>query len=147
MNLIIDSELGVPLNAFLQEKLIPEMQEYFISSINNRKLEPFDEYINSLDNIQYGLPQGKKRYLSTKDLLLSCIYNLTYSISADDCIIEINSSKIAPNTNAKLLWIAKLVNYGNMQLAPYPLFTELFDHFADIFWDILKEYKEEEGVE
>lgn len=148
MNLIFElDDLDFPVEPFLQEKLIPEIQNYFISSINPQRLEPFDKFINDISNIQYGLPENKKRYISTYDLLIACIYNLVYKKMGRQCIIEINSTKNAPNTNAKLLWIAKLVNYGNMQLAPYPIITELFDHFANIFYRIVNEYKKEQDIE
>lgn len=148
MNLIFNlDDINFPLEPFLQYKLIPEIQNYFISSINPQRLEPFDRFINDMSNIQYGLPDNKKRYLSTYDLLITCIYNLVYKKTGEECRIEINSTKNAPNTNAKLLWIAKLVNYGNMQLAPYPIISDLFDHFANTFHNIVNEYKKEQGIE
>jgi hypothetical protein len=142
MNLIIENNSNIELDDLISNQLIDSMKNYFISSIRDDKLIAFDNYINSEKLFKSNLYKSKQDYISTKDLLIECIDNLVYTKNTNLYIIEINSKKNSKKLDAKLIYISKLINYGNMQLAPYPIFTELFDYYAEIFPKIFEEYME-----
>lgn len=114
------------LHPFILRQLIPQMRRYFIKSINKKQLIRFDEYLNQ----HRELFTEDNRHLSTYHILVECVNTLRCTKISETYIIEMDFNKNIKNSNAKLLWVAKLVNYGNMELTPYPIFSEMFNHFS-----------------
>ncbi|MGM9544317.1 MAG: hypothetical protein ACI3T9_04975, partial [Romboutsia timonensis] len=110
MNLIITDVKGKNINKFVNW-IIEQIQTYFIGSIKNSKLIKFDDYLQDFD---WGFKDNKKHYISTKQIIIGAIYNLRYKKSQDTYTIEIDPNILIPNTTAKFIDIAKLVNYGNV---------------------------------
>lgn len=139
MTLTVDNPDRLDLDGFISEKLIPEIQEIFPSMINDGKLISVNDFVNNTLKLS---PQG--RWINVKDVLLSAIYNLTYTEMPDGSyVISIDSNQIVPDTRAKIIEVAQLVNYGNMSVPSYPIFDEVFNFFADNLNDLYIEYVEE----
>ena len=139
MTLTVDNPDRLDLDGFISEKLIPEIQEVFPSMINDGKLISVNDFINNTLKLS---PQG--RWINVKDVLLSAIYNLVYTkMPNGSYVISIDSNQIVPDTRAKIIEVAQLVNYGNMSVPSYPIFDEVFRFFADNLNDLYIEYVEE----
>lgn len=139
MTLTVDNPDRLDLDGFIAEKLIPEIQEVFPSMINDGKLISVNDFVNNTLKLS---PQG--RWINVKDVLLSAIYNLIYTEMPDGSyVISIDSNQIVPDTRAKIIEVAQLVNYGNMSVPSYPIFDEVFNFFADNLNDLYIEYVEE----
>lgn len=139
MTLTVDNPDRLDLDGFVSGKLIPEIQEVFPSIINDGKLIAVNDFINNTLKLS---PQG--RWINVKDVLLSAIYNLVYTkMPNGSYVISIDSNQIVPDTRAKIIEVAQLVNYGNMSVPSYPIFDEVFRFFADNLNDLYIEYVEE----
>lgn len=139
MTLTVDNPDRLDLDGFIAEKLIPEIQGVFSSMINDGKLISVNDFVNNTLKLS---PQG--RWINVKDVLLSAIYNLVYTEMPDGSyVISIDSNQIVPDTRAKIIEVAQLVNYGNMSVPSYPIFDEVFNFFADNLNDLYIEYVEE----
>lgn len=139
MTLTVDNPDKLDLDGFISEKLIPEIQEVFPSMINDGKLISVNDFINNTLKLS---PQG--RWINVKDVLVSAIYNLVYTeMPNGSYVISIDSNQIVPDTRAKIIEVARLVNYGNMSVPSYPIFDEVFKFFADNLNDLYIEYMEE----
>lgn len=139
MTLTVDNPDRLDLDGFISEKLIPEIQEVFPSMINDGKLISVNDFVNNTLKLSL---QG--RWIDVKDVLLSAIYNLVYTEMPDGSyVISIDSNQIVPDTRAKIIEVAQLVNYGNMSVPSYPIFDEVFNFFADNLNDLYIEYVEE----
>ena len=58
-------------------------------------------------------------------------------------VLEINSNNFIPNTFAKFISIINTINYGTLTLAPYPIYTETFNYFAQNIEEYLDTYLKE----
>lgn len=128
MNLEIKNIENLDLDEFC-EYLIERMQEYIVTSIDERQLERFDEYLNNTDTIRF--TGGRKGYISAKEILINSTYNLITKKVDNEYNIEIDKNKYIYNTNAKFIDIVKLINYGNLSLAPYPIYDRMMNEFAE----------------
>ena len=126
MNLIIDDIKSKNFDSFV-EWLIEQTQQHFIGSINPQRLIVFDNYFKNFD---WGFTDKKTHFISTKQLLISAIYNLRYRKTMNSYTIEINPNAVIPSTSAKFIDIAKLVNYGNVELKGVYVLTDTFEYFS-----------------
>ena len=133
LELIYDSDLSK-----FCEWLINKIQLYFISEIDDKKCAKFNEFINQ--NMRW---KFQPRLISTKDILKGCIYNLRYYQTGNKFIIDINPNIYIPDSYNKYISIARLINYGNLSVSPYPIFTETFKYFDDNAHIYFQEYLEE----
>ena len=58
------------------------------------------------------------------------MYNLRIRESRDKSVIEIDPNQIIPETEAKFIDIAKLINYGNAEIRGYKILDKMMNHFA-----------------
>ena len=137
MNLEIENKSDIQLDEYISQTLMPSMQKTFISHIDDRLLVKFDKYLTDVYS------QYVNGIISTRKLIIDCIYNLIYNKTDSTYIIEINPNTKIDTIDVKHIDIARLVNYGNMQLSSYPIFTDLFDYYAQVFPDMFKRYYNE----
>lgn len=123
--------------------LVPKIQKYFVDIINDKKLIKINTYLN--EHKAFYFNYNEKRQISAKNILIGSIYNLHVKEMQDLTIIEISSNVTIPNTSAKFIDIAKLINFGNLSLQGYPIFTETMQYFADNLTDYYTKFKEEES--
>ena len=125
MKLEIANPNKIQLDDFIESYLFPKIQESFIKEIDSRRLIAINKYVNTLNIATFG------RYVNVKDILIAAIYNLVYNKQSNgDYIVSIDSTQIAPNTRAKIIDIAQLVNYGTLSTPAYPIFDTVFSYFA-----------------
>lgn len=135
MELEIRNPNNLKLDEFIYDSLIPTIQEYVVSRIDNSRLIKIEEYLNSLNISEY------KRYISARDMIIAAVYNLKSTKQPDNSyIISIDSAQTAPNIRAKIIDIAQLINYGSLSTPAYPIFDDTFLFFADRLNDLYNKY-------
>ena len=107
--------------------LILRIRNTIIQNINNDKLKKWDEFFNSstvYKNIY-------KKKISTRDIIISGACNLTYLATESEFIIQVNPNIFTPGLDrVKLSSVCKLINFGNLEISGYKIFTDVFDKFA-----------------
>ena len=132
MNLIINNKDNLELDIFC-EILISLMQNYIQTKLDENQLIRFDSYLNNNNIIIFN--NNIKRFISTKEILIGSVYNLKVIRDQNKYIIELDPNVNIPNTYAKFIDIVKLINYGNLTLAAYPIYTNMMNYFADNLQD------------
>lgn len=142
MELIIKKldEIKIDYKAFANF-LIPKIQEKLISLFDPRKVVKWDEYINSGDVINF--TRRKDRYIASRDILISAVYNLQILDNKINTIIQINKNAYIPDTYNNYYSLVKLINYGNLSVSPYKIWDDTLDWINDHLGQYLEEFLEE----
>ena len=123
--------------------LIPRIQEYLYANIDDEKLARFDAYLNSNNTNRWQIiPQ----IVRTKNILIGAVYNLIVKSYGNYFDIQIDPNINIPNSFAKFIDIVSLVDKGNLLLAPYAIFSDTMNYFADNINIYFKEFIEGEDV-
>lgn len=123
--------------------LIKDIQETFTAELDDRQLRRFQEYFNSTITKSNFFGINEKYTVSAKGIAISAIYNLVDTVTGDQHCLEINPSAIIPNSRAKFNSAARLINNGNMEVSPYPIYDKVFQYFADNLGDIYHKWLED----
>ena len=134
MKLEINRKYGLKFVLYIIKKL----QKYIIGNINVKKLIFIEAYINLMYTSQL------RKYISAKDVIISGVMNITYTIYPHKFVIEIDSNQILYGTDAKLCDLCKLINYGVLGVSAYPIFTESFDYFKENLNVLFEQYLRDE---
>ena len=113
-----------------------KMRDYFYNHLKDKKLEPFDIFIN--ENPKY--QSIFKKHISSYDICISALYNINVLRFGKNIVLKIDENALIPNTNIKLIELCKLINEGNLVLKAYPIFTEIFKYVKDKIDEIYIEY-------
>lgn len=109
--------------------LIPKIQEYFVSNLNDKYIESYIKFLNN-KNIKYYLLLG--------------VSNLECKEYYDYYIIQINPNVTFPETTAKLYDVCYEINYGSLNIPPYPIFSDAFNWAQQNKYRLYLEYLEED---
>lgn len=121
--------------------LIPKIKEYFVNSIDDRKLEKYNIYLNANKIVLFDY--SEKRLISARSILIGAIYNLHLKHNLNHYVIEINPNSTIPSTSAKFTDIVKLINFGNMSLQGYQIVSDTMNYFANNINNYYNSYLEE----
>ena len=123
MTLIVDNK---DINLHFIKYLKRRMLGHISLILNTQKLVPFDEYFSS---DEFMLMSGGVRVSSRKVIILG-MTNLIHKRYETTTHIFINPNIYFTGTNIKLVDLCKIINFGNMSVDGYPIFTETFDYFS-----------------
>lgn len=123
MTLIVENK---DINTYFIKYLKRRLLGHISLILNIKKLVPFDEYFNS-DEFKI-LSGGIK--VSAKKVIVLGMSNLTHRRYETTTHIFINPNIYYTGTNIKLVDLCNLINFGNMSIDGYPIFTETFNHFS-----------------
>lgn len=115
------------INQHFISYLKKRMLGYASTILNVRQLDPFDEYFNSGDFKKL----SNDTTVSTRKVVLLSMTNLIHKRYETTTHIFINPNINYPGTDMKLVDLCKIINFGNMSIDAYPIFTETFDHFSN----------------
>ena len=121
--------------------LIPKIKEYFVNSIDDRKLEKYNIYLYANKIVLFNY--NEKRLISARNILIGAIYNLHLKHNLNHYVIEINPNSTIPSTSAKFTDIVKLINFGNMSLQGYQIVSNTMNYFANNIDNYYNSYLEE----
>jgi hypothetical protein len=115
------------INQHFINYLKKRMLGYMSTILNVKKLSPFDDYFNSEEFKK----SSNKTIISTRKVVLLGMTNLIHKRYETTTHIFINPNINYPGTNIKLVDLCNTINFGNMSIDGYPIFTETFDHFSN----------------
>ena len=112
-----------------------EMQSYIEHSIISNRLVPFDQYFADNEDIF----SENNKILSAKQIVLLGSQNFVIKEFPERYEIFIDKNKVMPNFNQfKIYDLCCLINDGNLELQPYPIFNECVNyinqHINDLYY-------------
>jgi len=119
--------------------LVDKMYFWMSSNLNPEKLNQLQLFVNSD-------PIFKSIYIKHIDLKEICyvaIQTLRFDIyrSANRVKVTVNPDlKIYGLDTIRIIDIVNLINYGNLFVKPYPIFSEMFGYFNNHIYDIYNMY-------
>ena len=100
---------------------------------NKNRLIKIDSYLENVIS-------GKRKYKAA-DIILSGLRNLQVFHNKQKIIISINKRVKLPRNDAFLLsTVCQLINYGNLELKQFPIFTYIFNYIKDNIDDLYGDY-------
>lgn len=79
--------------------------------------------------------------ISIDKILIQGVNNLEYKKIENNYEISINPNIICSEVPAKLIDICALINYGNLEISPYPIFDIVMDKLGEYIPILYAEYK------
>ena len=143
MRLFINNPSDEPLDKFIYEYVIPEINLVFSYKLNNARCLNWTKYFQTIDLGWITYKNNKKVIPSAYEVLIAGIKNLRVLDCTDHYIIEINPNEIAPKTRAKLSDICNLINYGNLEMPAYPIFEDTFNEVLINLPNLYEKYLED----
>lgn len=143
MELELTPPKELDIEDFVKNYLISRVPEVYREIVDRLRLMKFDNYLNSMD-ISIKTKTGKKRKISTYEVLYSAFSNLVLKEYNGKYTITINPNTMVANFRLKVITVAELVNYGVMGLTAYPIVDNVFDTVADRVSDYYLEYLTQE---
>ncbi len=122
MTLIVDNKyVTMSFIKFLKRRMLG----WVALNLNRKRLTIFDEYFKSSDFIRL----SNNVTVSSRQVIIMSMTNLIHKRYDTVTHIFVNPNICYPGTNIKLVDLCKIINFGNMSVEGYPIFTETFDHF------------------
>ena len=109
--------------------------------INESKLIKWNNYINDNKLINWTFVT---RQVNIKDVILGSLNNLRIRDEKSEIIIDLNPNTTIPNSYTSYISIAKLINKGNVDMNPYPIYDQIFNYVSDNFEVYYQRYLDEE---
>ena len=108
--------------------LIPKLSAKIINNIDSKKLVVWNKYLTTSTSIKR---LYNKEY-SAQDILIFAARNLVCSGIPGQISITINKNIRAPGFDRISLYeLVKLINYGNLNVKGYPVFTDTLHQVAE----------------
>ena len=129
MKLII-KDVKFPIDNFIKTKLIPYACHTLSSFYDHKQSNRWEQYF-----LTY-----YKANVNIFMLLHLALELIQIQKHGDTYILELNPNIIVENLHAKLYDICALINYGNLDMSPYPILDKVFDILGDNLLDLYQEY-------
>lgn len=138
MQLLIMNKEEVNLHLFCKY-VINKIKQKALVLINTDKYSVRDKILNEdADLIEF---IGAKRKINCLVIIRQALNNLIYkSTPTNEYIIEINPNVYLYGTKTKIVTIVKLLEYGRLDLEPYPMFRKIFDEIAEHLPDLYLQF-------
>lgn len=123
MILVVDNEYATQkFISFLKQRMLSHLS----AIIDTKKLIPYDEYFNT-DEFRELYGDGN---VSAVKVVVFGMKHLSHKRYESNTHIFINPNVNYPGTQINLFTLCKLINFGNMSIDAYPIFTDTFNHFS-----------------
>ena len=116
--------------------IIKEIQPWLEKNINKDRLVSAQNYV-AIE------PKYKSIYTPIINLYffsLACYAIIKVRKYSQFYELYFDEEAIVYGTNIRSIELINLINYGNMTVTPYPIFTEMFDYFNQNIEEIYQEY-------
>ena len=130
MRLIIENVLNEDLKPFINEAIIPAATQIMYSIVDFDYLATFNTYLQN----RY------KTNITARRVLTLALNNLIIYNHQDTYEIAINPNTFIKEINAKLYDLCALINYGNMEIHPYPIFDKTMEKLGSFVSELYDEY-------
>ena len=123
MILIVDKKYSYnDFISFLKRRML----QYFASNVNLKKIKLYNEYFNS--------EEFKEKYgdvsIDSFTVIKIGITNLKSIKYPTYTELTIDDKLTYPGTDIKIKDLCKIINYGNLSIDAYPIFTDMFRYFT-----------------
>ena len=108
--------------------------------IDYRKLHKFQTLINKNKTILGPF----KKYVSGKDVFITCVENIIVQETTNKLIYQIDPTAIYPGTFIKISMLGRMINYGTLNSQAYPIFTDIFTQVKNNIKPIYNIYKRQQ---
>ena len=124
------SKTYIRLDEFIDTWLLPSISKFLKAKIAMHR-QILVNYSNLFPDLQL-----------YADLIDACNNLIVYhKHNMDELIITIDPNKFNKDITAKLYDICALINFGSIECPALPIFTEVFDYFAQNFWLFFNDYQ------
>lgn len=118
MNIVVDNKYVTKgFISFLKKRI----QMHAHSIVNIPKLKIYDEYFKIIYNEE----------ISSIRLFKISLSHLDYKIDDIITTIYIDPNIKYPGTQIKIIDLCRIMNYGALNIPPYPIFTNISDYFTN----------------
>ena len=116
--------------------LIRQYILYISSIIDFKKLNPINKYLKE------NLFKDKfyKKNINALNIIVIGVYSIKYRKNKYKTVLYIDPYKKLPHTDIKLVSLCKLINYGNMDIKGYPIFTRGFNYIKENIDELYDRY-------
>lgn len=128
------SKESVPDKSFMHF-LINYIRVYLIEHIDKDRARAWDRYF-----LEDSLLSG----VTLKQVIGESLKHLAITEFQDRFEISIKTEEKIRGSSAKLYEVCRLINYGNLSMVAYPIFTNTFKYFKNHLSDYIDKYN---GVE
>ena len=115
--------------------LIDYIRVYLVEHIDRNKEKAWNQFFNSSNELSG---------VTLKQVVGESLKYLTVTEYQYSFEITIKTEEKLRGTNAKLYEVCKLINYGNLSIIGYPIYTDAFHYFEKHLSDYMDKYN---GVE
>lgn len=126
MKIILKREYEYSFVNAIKRKIIRDIK----LSINHAKLVQIDKYFSEVLLLDY----------SARDIINFSLKHIIIVIYEDKYELKIDNN-IYYKDNVKLIDLVKLINFGNLELRPYPIYTKEFNKITDNIDNLYLMYK------
>ena len=133
MKITIVIDMGEDFVNYLIDKKI---QSWLSENIIKERLVPAQSYV-AIE------PKYKSIYAPVINLYffsLSCYAIIKVKKYSQFFELVFDEDAIVYGINVKSIELINLINFGNMSVTPYPIFTEMFDYFNQNIEELYEEY-------
>ena len=118
------------LDIFITNWLLPSISKVLKSKIHLHK--------QMLINYRHLFPE-KELYADLLNACNSLVVQHKYNVN--DLIITIDPNKTNKENTVKLYDLCALINFGSIECPALPIFSQVFEYFAQNFWMFFNDYK------
>ena len=123
MTLIVNNkDVTTNFILFLKKKML----SYIAYILDIKRLVAYDEFFNSEE---FRKISGNV-VIDSKKVIVLGMSNLTHKRFESTTHIFINPNLTYPGTTLKIESLCKIINYGNLSIDAYPIFSMTFNHFS-----------------
>lgn len=138
MSLTLDNKENINFNSFVNYITL-KIRTWILNNVNYTELKRWNDFFRSND---LGWPKynGKTIIPSAQDIIAGSAYHLKYKRNQNSYTIEIDPKAKIKDTNLNYATFASLINYGNLSMPAYPIFTKAFQYADDNLSLFVKEF-------
>lgn len=130
MNIIIPSETGTEFVSFINSSIYQYLQD----NLDKDRLQNAQTFVDTVN-------MYRSIYVPKIDVYSVCLYPVlkidTYSSYTQ---VSLDTNALVYGTLIKSIDIINLVNFGNIGVQPYPIFTNMFSYFNSNLLNIYDQF-------
>lgn len=125
------------LSSDFYQWLVRQIRFEIIRKIDRRKLETWDIYFNESEDYK----SITNLDIKTENIILFGAKSISPTIHPTQCTITFNKNQFVPGLDrVKVESVCKLINFGNLSIKGYPIFSDTLQYVADNINDYVKRF-------
>ena len=136
--------LAIKRNKYIDDEfiewLINEIRYEISTTINEKKLDIFNEYVKENNLFE---PVNNNSKFDVKQAINLSLNTLTYRKTNNVYIIEVGKNKLFPGYKVNLETVCKILDSGNTEIKGYPIFSKIFNNIKLNILEYYEKYLDE----